>query len=214
MKKIFLILVLLLLSGCSVDYNLSYIDDEIIENITLTVDNASQIEELKSNNIYAIADASSLIKYNINYERKKAIYSYTYSLDSFNRANYVNQCFDAFGFVKKNEFEYVLSTSKGFNCMNYSYIPVDGYTIKITTNHEVIESNADSVKRNEYTWNINNDNASNKAIYIHFGKVKERTILDWIYENLLSIIIIGSIFIIITTAVGYIVVKSKKNNEI
>ena len=214
MKKIFLILVLLLLSGCSVDYNLLYIDDKITENIILIVDNESQIHELKKNDIYAIADVISLIKYNANYQSKKATYDYTYSLESFNRANYINQCFEAFGFVKQNEKEYIFSTSKGFKCMNYSYIPVDEYKVKITTNHEVIESNADIVKRNEYIWQIDTSNAENKSIYIHFGDIKKRTILDLLYENMVSIIIIGSILLVVASTIGYIVVKSKKNNEI
>ena len=75
----------------------------------------------------------------------------------------INSCFDAFSFVTNNN-DYILSTSKGFKCMFVDYNEVDSVEIIITSNHEIIESNADELKNNKLIWNINDENAKDKQI--------------------------------------------------
>ena len=96
---------------------------------------------------------------------------------------------------------------------------VDKYTITITTNHKVIESNADQVDKNKYIWVIENNNDSvniNKPIKIVFSN---ETTLEQLSNDLASnskiitfaVIGIISCAIIIVTIV--FVIKSKKNGN-
>lgn len=217
MKKVLILLILTLLTGCTTEYNLTFNDETIIEEITINVDTKENLEELKTNNVHAIYDAISNHLYNVRYEEKKnlkAIYAYQYDLNNINRATYLNQCFDSFGFIKRADNDYIFSTSVGFKCINFSYTDMPSVKVTIKTNHRVEESNADKVERNTYTWNINEENADDKRIYINFKEVKEETLIDKFINNKTSIIVVSLVLFGIVIVALYIYITGKKNNEI
>lgn len=223
MKKFIVLILVLFLTGCDVTYKLEFIDDDLTETISLTIPTSEEnkIEQLKNAKIYAINNSISQQLYNATYDEGlfnfNAKYVYTYSKESFRHALYATECFDAFGFTSQDD-NYILSTSEGFKCMSLYYYFADNVNIEIKTNHLVIENNADQVIDNKYIWNINNENADTKKIYIKFGEVQTRSflqkIIDFIKENKIAVIIGGSIILIGSTIVIYIVIVSKKNNEI
>ena len=224
MKKLFCITILVLfLTGCDVSYKLEFIDDDLTETITLTIPASEEkaINQLKNSSIYAINSSISQQLYNVDYNQGllnfDARYVYTYSKDSFRHALYANECFDAFSFVQQDN-NYVLSTSEGFKCMSLYYYFTDSVNVEIKTNHLVIENNADRVVDNKYIWEIDNENADSKKIYIKFGQVNKKNffekILDYIKENKAMVIVIGIVVLAGTVTVIYIVIVSKKNNEI
>ena len=102
--------------------------------------------------------------------------------------------------------------------MFVDYNEVDSVEIIITSNHEIIESNADELKNNKLIWNINDENAKDKQIYVKFGELRElnffEKIFNFIIDNLLTISIFGGLFVIIAIVIVIIVVIGKKNNEI
>lgn len=224
MKKYILLLIfLVILTGCDVKYELNFQDENLIENIQLTLKNneKDKIDELKRTRPYAIFNWSNERLYNVNYDpgilNFIANYSYTYNIDEFKQAKNIGDCFDAYSFVKQND-NYILSTSKGFNCMTYSYVPINNLIIEITTNHEVLENNADETKNNKYIWNITNDNTSDKQIYIKFGKVKQQSffeqLINFLMKNKITIIFLSLLFVILIFCCSVIIIISKKNNEI
>ena len=218
MKKILLV-GLLFLTGCSVNYKMEFIDESINESIEFNNITSAQLEALKQDTRYAIFNIYEQYPYNTDFQEliNKATYSYTYSVDNFKNALYLNDCFDASSFAKQQD-NYILSTSKGFKCMSLDYYFADEVQIQISTNHNVIENNADEIKNDKYIWLINNDNADTKQIYIKFGDIKEMSIIEkikhFIMDNLLAISIFGSLFVIIIVVIISIVIISKKNNEI
>ena len=217
MKKYLILMIILDLTGCTTEYNLTFDDEIIKEQVIINVDTQKNLDELKSMDIKAISDAHSTHSYKVTYEEKKklrAIYSYTYNLNNINRAAYLNQCFDSFSFIKRGTDDYIFSTSTGFKCINFSYTDMPSVKVTITTNRRVSESNADNVERNTYTWHINENNANDKRIYINFKEVKKDTIMDKIIDNKISLIILGSILLLMIIVGLYIFIKGKKNNEI
>lgn len=215
LKKFILLIILLFFSGCQVKYKLEFIDNELIENINIEIEdnNSKQINDLKLYEAYAIFDTSYQKLYDVNFNQNdtfSANYKYNYSLNEFNHAMYINTCFDGFSFISSND-NYVLSTSKGFKCMVLDYNRIDKIEIKVSTNHEIIESNADEIKNNELIWNINENNAKEKSIYIRFGQIKE---LNFFEKNWLGISILGGLVIIVLAVVIFIIIIGKKNNEI
>ncbi len=222
-KIILLLLTIFVLSGCQVKYDLEFKDDSLIENINISLDKKleNQINGLKKFKAYANFDNKYQNLYNSEFYEKGssfvANYNFNYNFDQFRYATYINTCFDAFSFLEQNG-EYIISTSEGFKCMVFEYSKVDSVQVNIKSNHVVIESNADVVDNDVYTWNIDDDNASNKRIYIKFGNVKEYTLLEkigmYIKENILMISIIFGILITIMLTLSIIIFISKKNNEI
>lgn len=219
MKKIILVLVMvLLLSGCNVNYGLRFENEQLMENVKLTIDNNQEyIDELKNTKAYAIFDGMGKEEYHTTFKNNKdtfeANYDYTYDLDNFNRNYYISQCFDAISFVRNGD-KYIFTSTEGFKCMIFDYIKIDNVEVSITTNHEVISHNATKVKGNKYIWNINDENADKMSINMVFGQVKRKSLKDYFYEHP---VLISSILVLTSVGIGYIVVtiiKSKKNKEI
>lgn len=224
MKKIiFLSLLLLIVTGCDVQYELEFNDDTLNETIQVTLDNSMEreIEQIQNRQVYAIFNNYDQNLYNVDYSKGltnfKATYTYTYEASNFNQSLFNNNCFDAFSFVKQDN-NYILSTSEGFKCMTVEYFPIENLNLTLTTNHEVIETNADKIEGRKYIWEINNNNADEKEIYIKFGEVRQRNffekIIDYIIENKFTFIVAGTIILLLGVSVTTIIIISKKNNEI
>lgn len=222
MKKLIFILLIIILTGCDVKYELEFKDDQLIENINIKLSSSEEkkIDDLKQYKAYAIFDNEYQQLYNVSYNNLfnfSADYKYTYNYDSFRHAAYINNCFDGFSFVNQDN-NYILMTSKGFNCMMVEYNKVDDVEIVITTNHIVIESNADEIKGKKYVWNIDDENALDKEIYIKFGPVEEKNflgkIIDFVSDNIVAIVLISVLVLTVTIGSIIIVIIGKKNNEI
>ena len=224
MKKIiFLSLLLLIVTGCDVQYELEFNDETLNETIQVTLDNSMEreIEQIQNRQVYAIFNNYDQNLYNVDYSKGltnfKATYTYTYEASNFNQSLFNNNYFDAFSFVKQDN-NYILSTSEGFKCMTVEYFPIENLNLTLTTNHEVIETNADKIEGRKYIWEINNNNADEKEIYIKFGEVRQRNffekIIDYIIENKFTFIVAGTIILLLGVSVTTIIIISKKNNEI
>lgn len=101
----------------------------------------------------------------------------------------IRKCYQDFDLNYDKEI--TLSTSKEFLCKNY-YPQVKTYTIEITSEYDIISSNADSVKNNVHTWVINANNYKNKPLEIKINKnklyVKEEEPNYTFIKNILFII--------------------------
>ena len=103
MKKIYLILALLLLSGCSINYNLDIEDDGLFkETITGTV-TSKELDDTNSTNVdiysYSLNTATPLIdnkgqyKKEITDKNKYKEFKYTYTFDNnYKSSNILNTC--------------------------------------------------------------------------------------------------------------------------
>lgn len=221
-QKIGLIAVTFLMTGCTVQYDLYFGDNVITENIIIKenkVDidenNLSYLKEKNPNTL--INDLDEFYEKKMN-ETEKDItgaltYNYTYS--NFRHANLIKPCYEVIGFAE-DETSYSLSTSNSFECLLYEYNPLDSVQINISTNHKVLENNADTVENGIYTWNVNEENVNNKEIYIKFSKDLDPEYINKEkqkeYFNYLIIII--STIIIISGIIVYMKLKNRKNNNI
>ena len=221
MKKILLIIALLLFTGCTAEYNLNFYEDTVEEKITViptTSEEQENTQYLENRDFYAIIDQEKSFLYERKQEKQENFdineYSYKYKFDEFKQSRFTT-CYDAYTLIDENNIV-TLSTSKKFNCMIYDYMPIDNLKINITTEYKVIENNADEVNGNTYTWNINNENASNKPIKISYNKKQKRklTLKEFIEKNKTNLILLAgllALFIIITLS---IMIKHKRVNKI
>lgn len=232
MKKKYLLILMLFcltcITGCTVDYNLDFTDEELKEvinvNLTASENNKENIEKMEYSAKYeaaAISKQYNQVPYNFTSAKQKDKYvgtfSYDYTITEFNDAHLIRTCYDSFNFVQ-TENGYQLITSDTFKCGSYSYLPVEKYTITVTSNHKVIESNADMVDKNKYTWIIKPNGKVNieKPIKIVFSNETSLELMsDELANNskLVTFIVLGVLgcAIIITSIV--FMIKTKKNGN-
>lgn len=227
-KLISIFTMLLLLTGCSVNYSLEFSNQTLTEKINVSLtgtdytdENIDKMQYMSKYEAYAISQGQVQEKYNFDFNEEKKSYtgtfSYTYSIEQFNVANIVHQCYDSFNFVS-TEKGYSLVTSDIFRCGSYSYMPVDNYVITITTDYVVNNHNADLVDGNSYIWKIKTNGQPDiiKPIKIDFSK---DTISDKLKDELSAnsskvvILILGILLIIVVVVYILYTIKNKKNQD-
>lgn len=229
MKRVLiLIIIILLLTGCKVDYNLT-LDDKLIlkENITIfpTMDNdLNELKDFKLNiPIDKEIDDYSVFKEKIEgieyYKKNKTDSSINFSY-KYKRGDYydytestlTNLAYDYISISKINDEELTLSSSKEFKLFK-EYDTLEEVKITIETNYKVLSNNADEISRHKYTWYLTKDNAYGKGIYLKVNPSKEdlnffEKLLrgDYLNSFTVTLFIVGIGFII------YTYLKKKSNN--
>lgn len=215
LKKFFLIFLLFLLSGCSIDYSVDIESDVFEENFSI-------IE--KSDNYYY--DVSAFRNYNLFYDGSSDL-NYT-----FNELNYD----DRFGFTLSGKFNsgnYQKSNLLNSYCGDFTinddgntysihlssfnifdeYSNLDEISFNINTGMNAISNNADRESNGIYNWIINRDNYRNKSIDIVFNKSdikKKMSYIEGDNQSSLLYVLIFSI-IIIVLFILYLVYRFRKN---
>lgn len=234
MKRILVLLVsILLLTGCSVKYDITITDKEQIkEEMTITVDNKTAIEKSNSldeyldyySNIYA--DNQGYGEFNVKTKKGKEFskfivkntygsltdYTSSFSFRSmFNKAviervgNYVTFT------TSENEYLKALNSAEYLD-EEFFY---EDFIINIKFYNKVVNHNADYVdeKNNIYTWEVTKNNPKD-FITFKYSKEKRYDVIfkDWVMVNLLPIIIIGA-FLIFAICFGIYIAIVRKNND-
>lgn len=213
MKKIILLILILLVSGCTTEYNLTIENNKFNENIKIDISKSlidytptipgvekdDQITPLIENPVSAFFSTS-----NKNYDKKveetensyNINLKYNYTFDEFKGSNSINSCFE--NIEMNGEDVYYINLNGNFYCL-YS----DSIDIKIKTNNEVIRHNADRKEGNTYIWNIHSGNSNNVDILFEVSKdIKNK-----------SIILEISIIIVLLIILGIVLKVIKKKNE-
>lgn len=234
MKKILLISILFL-TGCSVQYDLVITEkEEVKENFYVYIDN--QIIKNNSMSIDEYLDHYSSIysqnekykKFNITTKEGK-----NKSYFKVNRTyKNLNDYIDSYSFKSMFDYADIERGNKyiSFTTSDNAYLEAlkndelisetnkyDDFKVSIKFYNEVVNHNADHVnkKENIYTWNILDDDKENFIFFKIGPKVKYSVMLkDKISENIVSISIVSLLFMLIIGFFGYVYVKIKKNNEI
>ena len=236
MKKIIVLLIPLLLTGCAsvtydlkVEKNLSVVEevnmsatkeyfDNYYMNLPITIikrafDNEESMYPLKKNNY-----SYELRKNNFPYPSIFASKKYNSLEEYATNTIYKGQSFedilvenkDNLITLKTKEFiKYKPDDSSGE--MDYRF-PVSNLSITITLPYVVEDSNADKVKKstNTYTWYID-EKTEDKEINITFDKNKIYIYNLFMYISIVVIIIISIILIIY---IKKVVQKNKNNNSL
>jgi len=185
MKKIYIIILLFLITGCKAEYNLD-IDKELNLNEKTTIIASTSQEQqrisdynyhlpidIKIDESNAFREKQKDLEY---YEKKKESnnnilkFSYPYDIDKFNEGHVAKTCYQYVTVMKTKNKEteneqLLLSTSKEFKCFDI-YDGLEEVTIKITSRYKLLETNADKSENYTYTWNINKLNYQDRAIYL------------------------------------------------
>ena len=191
MKKILILIsFLLILSGCTVNYNITIDEDNIKEDINV-IDNITSTRTRENiisfyNSWYPvysydgiINDYSTKLDDVVYYNKSNLVentdsltytFSYNHKIDDYPKNNLwtlylINNTFT------NNSDKISIYSGKGMQLFNKS--DITNFNVNITTDLEVIEHNADRVTNNTYTWEYNLDNYRTKSVKIVLNKEKQ-----------------------------------------
>jgi len=232
-KSIILILLIILLSGCSKDnkelniiyYNLN-IDKLYYENIEINLNkNAYDIAEQKIMEDIAIPIEYIMLYDNINpiysnltttYKRKIKTYSdrinvrlnYNYIENDFINSNFINNCFENHSIISTTNYIDIELSGK-FYCLYDKIV-----NINIFSNYKVESSNG-NLNDNVYNWEINSENEND--VLIKYKLLRNYSLIYDNYENTnsnnITINIIKLILLLVVLIVSIILYKKYSNNN-
>ena len=230
-KYIFVLLVLsLLLAGCSAEYNLEIDEDSFKESVNIYYPK-SEFTKAEINNIVAsktpiTQDFDQIEFYNNSVKENSQNYivneNYIHSIDTISDSYIITTCYSG-NVIKKEYDKLIIETEDEFGCIYADAeddseegmdvgVSVDHAVINITTKLKVISNNADTVNNNTYTWNIDKENYQNKPIYMEI-QLDERNQIVGAFQIQLGLILLA-VILIFGCIFFYLNKKSKKNNSI
>ena len=230
-KKILtLILLIFMVSGCSVEVNLDISDNKIKESNDITVlENAIYTKEILRTSfrdyipIYAsdlIVDTvpdqpfSDVLYYNKNTtdlgNGYRFNYSYDFDIDKYGDARTIKDGFRDYSYSYRNDIISLSTDNEGLIYFN-DYPLLEEVTVNIKTDYLVEENNADSVNGNTYTWVFNKDSKKSIDIVIDTSKSGDRVLG---IVNVSTVITIGVVIGIVLVILVLLLIKNKKNNII
>lgn len=188
MKKLIVLVVsILFLTGCNVEYSLNISEDSIFENINIISENDSEsniissylkpVEAFINSPIYSesVEKVPGVEYYNVSKLINNGWYNlrlnYNYDLKEFQNANIINHSVSIFKFDNKKD-EYNLNT--GARLKIFDSYDINNLTIKIILSdyYEYINSNANSINGNEYIWYITREDYKTRPINLVFKEKK------------------------------------------
>lgn len=217
MKKIFILVCLLLLTGCNATYEITIKDNKIKEKLTLVELDQSKFDfendtgwtlrqlfesQLEVSNDefskedYTVKDLSNNNKLGLEYNSK--------SSENLINSPAINQCYTS-PIMRKDDKVIKFSSGSSFTCFDY-YDNLEQVTIVLKTNHKVLSSNAHKVEDDKYTWIITKDGEKNIEFSYEMMDIKE--------SNLLTIVLVIVLILIVGFVSLYLLKKSKEENKI
>lgn len=218
MKRIIVVLIfLLLLTGCTIDYNLVIDKDSIKETITGTAYKEEyEVREEDSglnlfytyinDDINPLIFGDGLYTKDINEIDNGINYKYDFIYkNNYDKSKIINSCFENSN-VKETDTYYSIELSGEFYCL-YS----DKININVISNYVVLENNAKEVNGNKYSWVI--DDSSNVNISLNISKEVK-------YEEpsktkfISTFQLVGLIIFAVLTGITYFLYRKKNSGKV
>lgn len=234
MKKRIIVLVisLLLMTGCTCEYNLTIDNSNYQESISINGTTNDEIihfnndwkvpiDKNEYNNISGEPGTKVEIDTDI-YQYKLTGNNLTFTNDftksNLNNSTAISICYDKVT-IQNYEDSIIISTSNKVQCFN-KYPSLTNIKINITTDKPVKKHNADSVNKNTYTWNISQNDSESKPInmiinnkYSEPSKESQSSQTDNKNNKKdYSLYILCGILLIIVL-IGYLIIKKIKKNS-
>lgn len=195
MKKIKILgmlIIIFILTGCSATYNLNISENAISESLSLIMNNNEFDTFMENNNNKYVNmyfdDSNNIasegvtlplegVKYydcSIDDNLKEVTFSGQFKYNDFSRSTILKTGFNDVEFIVRNN-EMHISTSEGFSFLNEN---LNSVKIVISSDFEVMSSNADKIESENLIWFIDRTNYSTKKIKVDYKLVKSSLIED------------------------------------
>lgn len=167
MKKLLLIPLIFLITGCSVDYTLEINENDIKENIKINAINIKEseikkIEDVLDNGATVITDSKKEIPYyNVSKLYNNYKLDYNFKKGEIGLSNIMNSCFES-KIIEDTDSYYMIALYDKFKC-NFNNEEIN---ITLKTRNKVTKHNSKDydTENGIYKWKINKDNKNNVDI--------------------------------------------------
>lgn len=227
-RKILLFFMIIFLTGCSVEYDLTINEDNSITEKVVASEKTKKMESLTRlkgdtavsylNNMFNKDKKGKLTSYTSE-DMTYATVTRTHSNIADYSSNFSSDVFENIQIQEKNGIiTFVTNQSQilGGNS-NYSLI-YDDITIKIKIPYVVTENNADTISNDTYIWNIKKDQPLKTIRFSYKKDSKKNSVNVKISDKTYNInygIIAGSVIIILVLIIFILIrIKNKKNNVV
>lgn len=224
LKKIILILILFLLTGCTVDYNLvinnsGTIDESLVimeNNSFFGTSNGEVNKQLDSILVFAKDETEPAYFYNhekiLGNVSSGVKYSYSFTFDNFRtQSEFLRRCFENYDLNFESNRVNILASN--FMCQDQLGDDFD-LNINIQVDGNVVEGNFDKKINNKYTWNVKeNNDVSIKLIVNNIANNQDEHSKQ---QKSNIIIIVVSVLVVLLMLFGILLfgyTKNKQNNS-
>ncbi len=214
-KCLLLSFLIIILSGCTNEYNINISDDKIEEELISYIypidtqykhvdgiEDDDKITPFIEGEQYPFSDTYDKV-YKKTIEKTndytKVSFKYDYTLDEFKNSRTLNVCFDNATYTNTKKYLYI--KLENFKCL-YS----ETLDINVKTDNKVMSNNADNKKNNIYTWHIDRDNINDKNIEIKIKKGMP-------FSDKMMYIGLGILGIIVIINVIFVVRRGQRRND-
>ena len=204
-KIIFVVLMLILLSGCKAKYSIKIDKDGSVEETLVATETPEYFDTYKHTSVGKVIsyiidpyiDVLNEKKYSVTNNVKINSDSgvtvkkkYSSFKDYIGNSVIYSQFTDKISYEEKGDKVYISLKGKfSSSAQNQSYVPVSDGSISITVPYKVIDSNADKVVDNTYIWNFDDNKGQEREINISYTKSKIEN-LDFNYSAIIGVAII------------------------
>lgn len=228
-KRLLLLLIVVLLSGCSVEYDLTINEDLTVNEKVIAKEYTNRMKtntglDTKNsvNYLYEMFDRNGL-KTNITSKTDDSYttatvtgshssiedYAENFSSDIVKNIDYSSK--DNIVTLNFNQSEILSSTSS-------KSLVYDDITINVTIPFKVVDNNAKYVTRDKYTWKISKDqDLQNMKISFDTSDLKygkKLVIGNKTYSIKYGYMILGAFLLIVAIIVGIVFINNKKHNKV
>lgn len=216
-NKIIILLSLLLLTGCTVNYNLEINKDTLNETITGTVTKEESSQDSNAtglSTVYSIINEDQKPVYNKEELYQKELkesgnninytFKYNYNIEDFINSTIINTCFENHEIEQLDNY-YSIRLSGNFYCLYSKKI-----NIAVTSNLKVASNNADKIKDNTYIWTIDK-NTTNIELVVDKDTPYTKPIKRGISSTFR---IVCFIVLVVLSSLAYILYKKKNSSKI
>ncbi len=232
-KKFILVVILMIcLSGCTIEYNVNLSSNLVTEEIKV---NNYTVETFPIP-VYIDAQGASETNekvegveyYNISYRNNNTYFNYEFPIQDYTRSTAVNTCLSSFKRDVDNDGNYILNTSSHYSCFDL-YPLIENVTINVTLDdsvYMVLDSNADVINNNTLSWKVTRDNYQNKNIQVIYKLLESDekpeinidvednngNIVTWVNQNVVFVIL--AVFGLLIFIILLVVIIKKKSNKL
>ena len=174
-KLVLLFMLVVLTTGCSVDYELE-IGKVTKENTNILIDNANEIESSYLNGFKGQSKYNNFLSNNYEYDydlsvkddSAKLYFEYG-EVVGLNLSNIIRSCYGQRSIVRDDNY-YLINLSD-FQCASYNYIDISDINVTVTTakNFSIVESNALNYTSEKAQYNLSNLN----TVYLKLEEKEE-----------------------------------------
>ena len=205
MKKVCILVCILLCCGCKARYEIKFNDSKIDDKLSITYSKEDDaFRSFAPNPLNALDNIPYDLKSNDAGNYINLNYTHSFDVENYSRAYVPSTCFSNYNFIKEDD-KYYFFVDGEFLCQHIAYVYFDSLDIVISTNHVVLQENADEKKNGKYIWHVNPGNDSFSLRFVTSSKVK---------NNKSNHVLFGGGLLLFGAFIFFVVKKMQNKNEI